>query len=96
MSANDSHGGTKLYWVFCIILCVVTFLEWLIFDKRVEYGVSNTMLVGSLTIMSLTKFVMVVGWYMHLRYDPPIMKQMFIVSMAMITATACGIMYLMA
>jgi cytochrome c oxidase subunit 4 len=80
---GQSHGSTKLYWIFAVILCVFTFCEWLIFDKRLDWNITNNILVPSLLFLSLVKFVMVVGWYMHLRYDPGWMKKVFLVSLVM-------------
>ena len=88
---TESHGGSvKLYWIFCAILCFITFCEWLIFEKRLEWGVTNTVLVTGLSLMSLTKFIMVVGWYMHLRYDPKLLKQVFIVGALMAFGIVAG------
>lgn len=94
-SSNSGHGGVKLYWIFCVILCAITFLEWLIFHKREAWGVSNAILVSSLTAMSLVKFTMVVGWYMHLRYDPKILKQIFIAAFVVVLLLTGGLFVLM-
>jgi hypothetical protein len=37
-------------------------------------------LIWSLLAMSLVKFVMVCGWYMHLRFDNKMLTQIFIFS----------------
>ena len=41
------------------------------------------------------KFVMVVGWYMHLRYDPKMLKNIFILSLLLISGIAAGLLALM-
>ena len=82
--AETHHGGTvKLYVVFALVLCVITFFEWLIFKKRTEWAVSNQTLVVTLLLLSLVKFTMVCGWYMHLRYDKKFLTNIFLVSMIM-------------
>jgi hypothetical protein len=87
--AGGHHGGgPKLYWIFAVILCAITFSEWLIFDKRVAWGIATNVMVPALLALSLIKFVMVVGWYMHLRYDPSWMKKIFVVSLVMGGGTA--------
>jgi cytochrome c oxidase subunit 4 len=96
MSDQENHGGVAIYWWFCIILCVITAMEWAIFDFREEWGISNTLLVTSLSIFSLVKFTMVVGWYMHLRYDPRMLKSIFIFSLLVIFGLATGLVVLMA
>lgn len=93
-SHAGGHGGPKLYWIFCLILCTMTFLEWLVFKKREEWnlvGIMVPMLLG----MSAVKFVMVVGWYMHLRYDPGWMKKIFVASLVMGGGTAFILVVLM-
>ena len=92
---HDSHGGTKPYWIFCVILCCITGLEWAIFEYREAMQISKVLLVTSLSTFSLIKFVMVVGWYMHLRYDPKMLKNVFILSFLLICGIAAGLLLLM-
>ena len=94
-AGHEAKSPVKMYWIFCVILCAITFLEWLIFHERVAWGISNTFLVVSLLGMSLVKFTMVVGWYMHLRYDPAMLKQVFIVALIMITGIGLALGALM-
>ena len=89
------HGGVKQYWVFCVILCVLTFFEWLIFEYRIPWGITNTVLVIGLSMLSIIKFVMVVGWYMHLKDDPPMLKNTFILSLLLILGIVAGLLALM-
>lgn len=93
--SKSDHGGVKLYWIFCVILCVITFLEWLVFDKREAWNISKVALVSSLSVMSLVKFTMVVGWYMHLRYDPKILKQIFIAAFVVVMLLMAGLFVLL-
>ncbi len=92
---HGAHAGVPLYAVFAVILSVITASEWAIFRFREPWGVSTPMLVGSLAVMSLVKFFMVVGWYMHLRYDPKMLKFVFLFSFLMISGTAAGLLMLM-
>ncbi len=82
---HDSHGGhahagPKLYWIFAVILCVITFMEWIIFKEKDKFGISNTVMIWTLLSLSLVKFVMVCGWYMHLRFDSKILTNIFVFS----------------
>jgi len=98
MSGDHSHGKhatVKLYWVFCVVLCAITFGEWFIFRFREELGVTSTVMVPALIVMSLVKFVMVVGWYMHLRYDHSWLKFIFIGSLGLGGATGIALAILM-
>ncbi|NRA63493.1 MAG: cytochrome C oxidase subunit IV family protein [Pseudobacteriovorax sp.] len=96
---SDSHashgGGVKLYWIFCVILSVITFLEWAVFEYREPWGIGKVSLVVSLSIFSLIKFVMVVGWYMHLKDDPKMLKNTFIFSLLLASGVAAGLLALM-
>ncbi len=84
---EKAHGSIKLYVIFAVILCLITFAEWAIFKKRDALGISNQMLVFGLLSLSLVKFVMVCGWYMHLRYDHKSLMNMLIVGMVLASAT---------
>ena len=80
--ANESHAhaGPKLYWIFAVILCVITFFEWIIFKEKEAWGISNTVMIWGLIGLSIIKFVMVCGWYMHLRYDNKMLTNIFVFS----------------
>lgn len=80
---EHAHAGPKLYWIFAVILCVITFFEWLIFEKREDWGISNPVLVVGLLVLSIIKFVMVCGWYMHLRFDNKMLTWIFLFSAAL-------------
>ena len=77
---EHAHAGPKLYWIFAVILSVITFCEWAIFKKREDWGVSNMTLIYVLLILSLVKFTMVCGWYMHLRFDNKMLTKIFVFS----------------
>lgn len=77
---EHAHAGPKLYWIFALILCVITFFEWLIFKKKESLGISNAVLIYSLLAMSVVKFIMVCGWYMHLRFDNKMLTKIFVFS----------------
>jgi heme/copper-type cytochrome/quinol oxidase subunit 4 len=78
--ADHAHAGPKLYWIFAVILCVITFIEWIIFKEKEAWGISNTVMIYTLLVLSLVKFVMVCGWYMHLRFDNKMLTQIFVFS----------------
>jgi len=95
MSGSEKHAGVGLYWVFCVILCVITAFEWAIFKYKEAWSVSNTTLVASLIVCSLIKFVMVVGWYMHLRYDIRMLKNIFIFSLIGASLVFTGLVFVL-
>jgi cytochrome bd-type quinol oxidase subunit 2 len=77
---DHAHAGPKLYWIFAAILCFITFIEWIIFKKKEDFGISNSLMIWTLLILSVVKFVMVCGWYMHLRFDNKMLTQIFVFS----------------
>lgn len=79
---HEAHGTVKLYVIFAVVLCVITFIEWFIFKHKESMGLSNPVMVVVLLGLSLIKFIMVCGWYMHLRYDRKILTKMFVAAMA--------------
>jgi cytochrome c oxidase subunit 4 len=92
---GEAHGGPKLYWAFAVVLCLITFCEWSIFKFRNNMGITPGIMVPALLGLSAVKFVMVVGWYMHLRYDPGWMKKIFVASLVMGGGTALVLVALM-
>ncbi len=94
MSESQAHGGVKLYWIFCFILCAITASEWAIFKFKEPWGISNAVLIATLSVCSLIKFGMVVGWYMHLRYDPRMLKNVFIFSLLLASGIMGGLLLL--
>jgi cytochrome c oxidase subunit 4 len=77
---EHAHAGPKLYWIFAVILCVITFIEWIIFKEKEAWGISNTVMIWTLLALSLVKFIMVCGWYMHLRFDSKVLTNIFVFS----------------
>ena len=78
--APAAHGGgghatTKTYVNVAIILAIITAIE---VATLYIPGIPNSLLVASLIGMSVVKFVLVVGFFMHLRYDHNIMRSLFI------------------
>ncbi len=73
---NHAHATVGLYWKFAGILCFITFIEWAVF-KSDTFRSNAKMMVPLLLGLSAIKFVMVCGWYMHLRYDPSVLAKMF-------------------
>jgi uncharacterized protein (DUF486 family) len=59
---------------------VITFIEWIIFKEKEAWGISNAVMIWTLLALSLVKFVMVCGWYMHLRFDSKVLTNIFVFS----------------
>jgi len=80
-TAAASHGGggghsnVRTYINVAIALAIITAVE---VATLYIPGIPNALLVGSLLVMSAIKFFLVVGFFMHLRYDSPIMRALFV------------------
>ena len=79
VSSEESHASVKTYVVLAVVLCVITFIEWVIFKVDTLKTNANFM-IPVLSILSLAKFTMVCGWYMHLKYDHKILTKIYVFS----------------
>ncbi len=78
VAEGHAHPGPKLYIQIAGILAVITLIEVFILylpDMGLEF--TRPFLVPAFIILSIFKFVAVVGWYMHLKFDDPIFLRMF-------------------
>ena len=75
----ETHGGghatVRTYIWVALILGFITAIE---VATLYVPGLPNGLLVSSLLVMSAIKFVLVVGFFMHLKYDHNIMRSFFI------------------
>jgi cytochrome c oxidase subunit 4 len=72
---QHKHPSDRDYIVIAIILAAITALE--VGTYFIE-DASTTLLVVSLFPMMIAKFAIVCGWFMHLRYDNPLFKRVFV------------------
>jgi cytochrome c oxidase subunit 4 len=78
-SVAPAHGGghasLKTYIQVALVLGIITAVE---VATLYVPGLPKHLLVASLLGMSVVKFVLVVGFFMHLKYDGNIMRALFI------------------
>jgi len=93
MSAEHQHPTPSQYWKIAGILAVITAIEVALFyiDKELELGAMNAVL---LVILSTLKFLTVVGWFMHLRYEKSLLSRFFAAGFAL--AMGCYVVVLAA
>jgi cytochrome c oxidase subunit 4 len=75
---EEAHASNRTYVQIALILAVITIAEVIIWYLPSVRGV----LVPALIILSLAKFVMVVGFFMHLKYDHRLYRFMFAAGLA--------------
>jgi cytochrome c oxidase subunit IV len=70
---EQAHPGPKTYTIVGVILAIITLLEvWAYTHEAIR-----PILVPILLVLSATKFVLVVGFYMHLKFDAPLFTGVF-------------------
>jgi cytochrome c oxidase subunit IV len=71
---EEHHPGPRQYVGVAVILALVTAIEVAIY----YIDAVKDWLVPLLICFSLIKFVMVVAWFMHLRFDSHLFRRLFI------------------
>jgi len=73
---HPPHPTIGQYWKIAALLAGLTAIEVALFylDDALDLGGINTTL---LILLALLKFVIVVGWFMHLRFDTPLLNRFF-------------------
>src|SRR5687768_5929527 len=83
---EHSHPGPRTYVLVGVVLAIITAIE--VWAYTVEQ--LQPVLVPILLGLSAAKFVLVVGFYMHLRFDHPLFTGVFgfglVVAASVITA----------
>jgi len=79
-SSGHSHPTERDYIKIAIILAVITALEVGTYFWEDLFGSapSTTALIASLFPMMIAKFAIVIGYFMHLKYDNPLFKRIFV------------------
>lgn len=73
VESGHNHPTENVYIRIAIILSVITAVEVAIF----YIGAFESILVPALLILSAVKFVMVVGYFMHLKFDDRLLAWIF-------------------
>lgn len=87
MTTEHRHHPTPgQYWMIAAFLAAVTGIEVAMFyvNRALDLGVLNA---GILLMLSAVKFLTVVGWFMHVRYEKPMISRFFTAGFAL----ACGL-----
>jgi cytochrome c oxidase subunit 4 len=93
------HPTPAQYWKIAVVLAVLTAIEVAIYyiHRDFDLGHFNTAL---LLILAALKFAIVVGWYMHLRFEKTTLSRFFTaglilaVALYTIVLTALGVIVL--
>ncbi len=77
---ENAHPGPAEYVKIAVILAIVTAIE---VGAYYINGLSDTVLSVSLLIMMVVKFALVGLWFMHLKFDSPLFRRLFIVGIVL-------------
>jgi cytochrome c oxidase subunit IV len=76
--AHHEHPSAKEYIRIGIILAVLTGLEVVTAYSQIKHSI----LIPTLLLLAFTKFVLVVLWFMHLRFDARTYARFFVMGFA--------------
>lgn len=77
---EKAHPGPAEYIKIAVILAIVTAIE---VGAYYVNALSDTVLSVSLLIMMVVKFALVGLWFMHLKFDSPLFRRLFIVGIVL-------------
>jgi cytochrome c oxidase subunit 4 len=80
---QHTHPSDRSYIIVALILAAITALE--VGTYFIE-DASTTLLVVALFPMMIAKFAIVCGWFMHLKYDNPLFKRVFVFGLLLAVA----------
>jgi cytochrome c oxidase subunit 4 len=88
---HDKHASVGFYWMIGIILAVITGIEVAIF----YIPAIGAALVPILLVLSIAKFVIVVMFFMHLKFDSRILTAVFMAGLilAVFMVTSLIVLY---
>lgn len=73
-AADSGHPSPARYVFIALVLAVITGVEVLLYYINLAPG----LLVALLLALALVKFVMVVSWFMHLKFDSRLLRRLFV------------------
>lgn len=86
---EHAHPTGSKYVLIAVVLTILTAIEVAIFYVIPESQRALLMIV--LGALAIGKFVLVVGWYMHLKFDAKLLTWLFVAGLAVATATITGL-----
>jgi cytochrome c oxidase subunit 4 len=87
---EHQHPTERTYWKIFFLLLAITAFEVLLYYKSIPGVNLNN---GALGVLAFAKFVIVVGYFMHLKFDNRVLRRLFVTGF--ILATFCYIAYLL-
>lgn len=74
-ATEHHHPGPRTYWTIALVLAIATAIE-----VAVAYiDALEPILVPTLIVFGALKFGIVIGYFMHLKFDPRVYRRLFLV-----------------
>jgi cytochrome c oxidase subunit 4 len=90
--AEHHHPTWPTYWKVALILFIITVAE--VWAYYIPALVASRAFVPALLIMSIAKFVIVVMFYMHLKYDAKLFRALFVGPLMIAVLTVIALLFL--
>ena len=90
VTEHGGHASVQTYVVVGVVLTIITAIEVAIFYIPALHPI----LVPALLTFSAGKFLIVVSFYMHLKYDSPIFRRVFYGPLTLAVVVAIGLLIL--
>jgi len=87
---GGGHAARSTYWLVALILAIITLLEVAVF----YVPFLRSAVVPMLLVLSATKFALVAMFFMHLRYDRPILTVILSTGLMVAAAIILALMLL--
>lgn len=89
---HGHHGSQwKLYWGIAVVLAVATVIEVLLSEYLKELGVDVALVAGSMMSIAIVKALLVILFYMHLKYEKPFLSVIFLIPFALVSLLALAL-----
>ena len=79
---HPAHPGVGQYVEIGIILAFMTLLEVIIFESF-DSGLNTAVGIPALIVLTVLKFLLVVMWFMHLRFDHRMFRRFFYIGIVL-------------
>jgi caa(3)-type oxidase subunit IV len=86
----EAHASKGTYWLIALILGIITLLEVAVFYVPLLHSV----VVPILLVLSTAKFALVAMFFMHLKFDKPILTTLFAGGIVVATGIILAMMLL--
>lgn len=84
---EHGHPPVRTYVMIGIVLAILTAIEVALYYVEVGMGgAAKPIIVPSLLALAFAKFVLVVGWFMHLRFDHRFLTYTFVFGLLVATS----------